>query len=97
MAMYPYCVYFVKKCFKLKSFWTINLSVLPILLFFNVRIYALSQTYIGFKLIESNYNKLNQKTKENIKYKNLQSLNEDAYGKVYFDTVKYLQNQEDEQ
>jgi hypothetical protein len=53
--IYSKIIYLVKKLFKVKGFWNTNLLALPFLLFFNVRVYCLVQTYLGFKFIESNY------------------------------------------
>lgn len=72
--IYPKTIYCIKRLFGLKKFWSINLAALPILLFFNVRVYCLVQTYIGFKYIESNYLKMKKKP--------------DDYGKMYSRYVK---------
>lgn len=53
--IYPKIVWMIKKITKVKGFWTINMISIPVLLFFNIRVYSLSQTYVGFKFIEYNY------------------------------------------
>lgn len=90
VMFYPYCVYGVKKLLKFKNFWSVNLSVIPILLFFNIRVYALSQTYIGFKFIESNYNSVNSK-KRNLVTRSLIKNNQyENYGEAYNEALLLL-------
>ncbi len=72
--IYPKTIYLIKKIFGLKKFWTINLAALPILLFFNIRVYCLLQTYIGFKYIQNNYSRIKKKP--------------DGYGRMYSRYVK---------
>ena len=90
--LYPKIVYLIKKL-KFKGFWTVNLLCLPILLFFNVRVFALTQTYIGFKYIEHNYKTLQNETNKNrnpnyeklrLKKKEIElsELNPDNFGEV---------------
>ena len=85
ILLYPRIVYINKKLLKVKNFWSINLTVLPILLFFNVRVFVLIQTYVGFKLIQLNYNKvlINENKCNNSHFIN----NEKYYGYYY---LKYL-------
>jgi len=67
---YPKVVYLNKRILKVKSFYAINLvfkyrinsfkfikSVLPILMYFNVKVFSMTQTYVGFKILEYYYNK----------------------------------------
>ncbi len=75
VLLYPRAVYLVKKTLKFKSFYSINLGVLPIMLFMNVRVFALVQTYVGFKLIEKAY-------RETININKTESLGE-FHGKHY--------------
>jgi hypothetical protein len=54
-------------------------SVVPILLFFNVRFFALVQTYIGFKIIEKAYLK---RVEESKKFANNRPENK-SHGELY--------------
>lgn len=67
LLMYPKLIFCFKKL--TKNFYLLNGITAFVLISLNVRVYALMQTYIGFKFIEGNYNERNKlinKNKENL-------------------------------